>query len=148
MAKKINPKDEKIVELTADLQRMHAEFVNYKNRSEKEKLDAINIGKEHIVEELLPVIDSLYLAFDHTPEQLQTDPWVKGVIGLNKQLTSVLQAIGLERIETLGQVFNHETMEAVSAEDGEGEAIVVNEFRPGYKYCGKVIRPAMVQVKK
>lgn len=148
MAKKLNPKDEKIVELTADLQRMHAEFVNYKNRSEKEKLEAINIGKEHMVEELLPVIDSLYLAFDHAPEDLQNNPWVKGVVGLNKQLNSALQSIGLERIETVGQVFNPETMEAVSSEDGDGEEIVINEVRPGYRYSGKVIRPAMVQVKK
>lgn len=148
MAKKLNSKDEKIVELTADLQRIHAEFVNYKNRSEKEKLEAINIGKEHIVDELLPVIDSLYLAFDHAPEDLLNNPWVKGVVGLNKQLNSALQAIGLERIETVGQVFNPETMEAISAEDGDGEEIVINEVRPGYKYSGKVIRPAMVQVKK
>lgn len=146
MAKKLNPKDEKIIELTNDLQRIHAEFVNYKNRLEREKSEAVSLGKESAIEELLPVIDTLYLAFDHVPNELAVNPWVKGVIGLSKQLSTSLKSLGLERIETLGCVFDPETMEAVSSEDGEGEKVVSLEVRPGYKYSGKVIRPAMVQV--
>jgi len=147
MTKKLNPKDEKIIELTADLQRVHAEFVNFKNRSEREKKEAISLGKESAIEDLLPVVDTLYLALDHVPNNLVDNPWVKGVVGLNKQLASSLKSIGLERIETVGCLFNPETMDAVSSEDGEGEKIVSLEIRPGYKYSGKVIRPAMVQVK-
>lgn len=148
MAKKISSKDEKIIELTADLQRIHAEFVNYKARSEKEKSDSINIGKEHIIEELLPVIDTLYRAFDHAPAKLSDEPWVKGVMGLNKQLTTSLQAIGLEKIITVGQVFNPEFMEAVSVEEGDGQEIVIAEIQSGYKYNGKVVRPALVKVSR
>lgn len=148
MAKKNNPKDEKIIELTADLQRIQAEFVNYKARSEKEKTDAINIGKEHIIDELIPLIDNLYRAFDHAPEKLINDAWVKGILSLNKQLTTSLKAIDLEKIETLGKKFDPEIMEAVSVEDGEGEEIVTAEIQSGYKYNGKVIRPALVKVSR
>lgn len=148
MAKKINPKDEKINELTLDLQRIQADFVNYKARAEKERIDSIGLGKESVIEEFLPVLDSLYRAFDHAPENIMEDSWVKGIMGLKKQLDSSLASLGLERIETVGKSFDPETMEAVSAEEGDGEEIVTAEIRPGYRYSGKVIRPSLVQVKK
>lgn len=149
MPKKSTPKEDKIAELTLDLQRIHAEFINYKSRSEREKADAINIGKEHIITELLPVFDNIHRAFQHMPENLTNDPWVKGIASLEKQLNSTLQSIGLERINTVGEAFSPETMEAVSIEDtGSGEEVVTGELQAGYKYAGRVIRPAMVQVKK
>ena len=149
MPKKTTQKDDQVAELTADLQRVHAEFVNYKVRSEKEKTDAINIGKEHIISELLPVFDNIHRAFQHMPESLADEPWVKGIASLEKQLNSALQSIGLERIKTVGEVFSPETMDAVSVDDAGGsEEIVTTELQAGYKYAGRVIRPAMVQVKR
>lgn len=149
MPKKVDNSIQKINEMTADLQRIQAEFINYKARAEKERQDALSLGKEFIVSELLPVFDNLDRAFQHAPENLQTDPWVKGIMGLEKQLMSSLKSIGLEKIDAVGKAFDPATMEAVSVEEtGGDEEIVTQELQSGYKYAGKIIRPAMVQVKK
>lgn len=149
MPKKINDSQEKIIEITADLQRIQAEFINYKARAEKERQDALGLGKEFIISELLPVFDNLDRAFQHTPENLKNDSWVKGILSLEKQLNSALKSIGLEKIETIGRAFDPTIMEAVSVEDAGGEEeIVTTEIQSGYQYNGRVIRPAMVQVKK
>jgi molecular chaperone GrpE len=149
MPKKVNTDQDKINEITTDLQRVQAEFINYKTRAEKERQDALALGKEFIINELLPVFDNIQRAFNHTPESLKDNPWVKGIMSLEKQLTSTLQSIGLNRIETIEKPFDPITMEAVSVEDlGGEEEIVSTELQAGYIYGGKVIRPAMVQLKK
>lgn len=135
-----------VQELTADIQRIQAEFVNYKARAERDKLDAINIGKEKVIYELLSVFDNIQRAFEHAPEDLLDNLWVKGILSLEKQLSSTLQNIGLTRIKTIGEQFDPNTMEAVSVEDGDGEEIVTAEIQAGYTYKGKIIRPALVKV--
>lgn len=140
------PKGPSVQELTADIQRIQAEFVNYKARAERDKLDAINIGKEKVIYELLSVFDNIQRAFEHAPEDLLDNLWVKGILSLEKQLSSTLQNIGLTRIKTIGEQFDPNTMEAVSVEDGDGEEIVTAEIQAGYTYNGKIIRPALVKV--
>jgi molecular chaperone GrpE len=137
-----------IVELTADLQRLQADFINFKTRAEKERLDALRLGREMAVSELLPVFDNLERAFGHTPEELKDNNWVKGINVLERQLLDVLSNLGLQKIETVGQPFDPKTMEAVSVEDGHGEEIVAEEMQSGYMLGDKVLRPAMVKVKK
>lgn len=140
--------DARVVELTADLQRLQADFINFKTRSEKERLDALKLGREMAVSELLPVFDNLERAFAHTPEDLKDNNWVKGINVLERQLLDVLSNLGLKKIETVGQPFNPSTMEAVSVEEGPGEEIVAEELQSGYMLGDKVLRPAMVKVKK
>ncbi len=140
--------DTKVLELTADLQRLQADFINFKTRAEKERLDALKLGREMAVSELLPVFDNLERAFAHTPEELKDNNWVKGINVLERQLLDVLSNLGLKKIETIGQPFNPSTMEAVSVEDGPGEEIVAEEIQSGYMLGDKILRPAMVKVKK
>jgi len=106
------------IELTANLQRLQADFINYKARAEKERGDAIKMGREMTVSELLPVFDNLERAFAHTPEDLKDNTWVKGVNGLEKQLLDVLSILGLSKIETVGKPFDPNTMEAVGVDEG------------------------------
>lgn len=148
MPKKPTKEDPKIVELTADLQRLQADFINFKARSEKERLDSLRLGREMAVSELLPVFDNLERAFSHTPPELQDNNWVKGVNALEKQLLDVLSNLGLHKVETVGKPFDPSKMEAVSVEDGPGEEIVSEEMQSGYMLGDKVLRPAMVKVKK
>ena len=141
--------NEKVEQLTADLQRLQADFINYKKRAEKERSDALKFGRESAVTELLPVFDSLDRAFSHTPEDLKDNNWVKGINGLEKQLVTVMSELGLTKIETIGMTFDPVTMEAVSIEDGDGDSEVVSEeLQSGYMLDGRVVRPAMVKVKK
>lgn len=148
MPKKPVKESSKVIELTADLQRLQADFINFKARAEKERLDALRLGREMAVSELLPVFDNLERAFAHTPAELQDNNWVKGINVLEKQLLDVLSNLGLKKIETVGQLFDPSKMEAVSVEDGPGEEVVAEEVQAGYMLGDKILRPAMVKVKK
>lgn len=148
MPKKPVKENPKVVELTADLQRLQADFINFKTRAEKERMEALRLGREMAVSELLPVFDNLERAFSHTPPELQDNNWVKGVNALEKQLLDVLSNLGLHKVETVGKPFDPSKMEAVSVEDGPGEEIVSEEMQSGYMLGDKVLRPAMVKVKK
>ncbi len=136
-------KKDKVLELTEDLKRLQADFINFKARAEKERVEAAQAGRERAVIELLPLLDNLERAFQHAPEELTDNLWVKGVLGLEKQLMTLMEDFGLEKIETVGLEFDPNTMEAVSHGDGDA---VSEELRSGYKLGGRVVRPAMVKV--
>ncbi len=148
MPKKPIKENTQVSELTASLQRLQADFINFKTRSEKERGETLRLGREMAVSELLPVFDNLERAFAHTPEELKENTWVKGVNALEKQLLDVLSNLGLQKIGTIGKPFDPRLMEAVSVEDGPGEEVVVEEIQAGYMLGDKVLRPALVKVKK
>jgi molecular chaperone GrpE len=76
--------EEKLSELTQDLQRTHADFENYRKRVETDKLAAREAGKASAILKLLPVIDNIERAIAYTPPELQDNTWVQGVAGLVK----------------------------------------------------------------
>lgn len=139
--------DTKVQELTADLQRLQAEFVNYKRRVEDERIKLIQTGKEQAVIALLPVIDNIERAIAHEPADIKNHVWVQGVTALAKQLDGQLEAIGLKQICDAGQPFDPNRHEAIVMQDGEGETEVVAEvIQAGYQFGDTIIRPAMVKV--
>jgi molecular chaperone GrpE len=144
--KTASPQD-KIAELTGDLQRLQAEFINYKNRAELERGQAVQIGKEQAVVALLPIIDSIERAIEHEPKDIKDHTWVKGITVLAKQLDGQLQAIGLKKIGQLGEVFDPNKHEAVVLDEGEGETEVISGVvQTGYQFGQDVLRPAIVKV--
>jgi molecular chaperone GrpE len=146
-AKKPSKDVDAIAELTADLQRIQADFVNFKRRSEEEKLRYAQSGKQLAVQQLLPVIDNLGRALNNVPKDLVKNEYVKGVQAIAKQLDKGLENIGVTKIVTTNAEFNPELMEAVSMEDGEGETeVVIEELQPGYTMDEIVIRHAIVKV--
>lgn len=134
-------KDAKILELTTDLQRMRADFENYRKQTEIQKEQAIEISKFATIMKFLPMLDDIDKAFDFYPKEL--DP-------LRKSFSKTLNELKLAKINSEEDVeFNPEFHEAVMMEDGDGEKEVIAEtLRPGYTYDGKVARTAMVKVKK
>lgn len=141
--------NEKIEELTQDLQRLQAEFINYKRRSEEEKAQAISIGKQQSIIALLPVLDNIERALKHQPAELSDNPWVKGIASLASQLEGQLNAIGLKKIGNKDEVFDPNLHEAVSMDDKPGETeIILDVMQTGYMFGEIVIRPAMVVVTK
>jgi molecular chaperone GrpE len=137
----------KIAELTADLQRLQAEFINYKNRAELERTQAVQIGKEQAVVALLPIIDSIERAIEHEPKDIKDHTWVKGITVLAKQLDGQLEAIGLKKIGQLGEVFDPNKHEAVVLDDVEGETEVISGVvQTGYQFGQDILRPAIVKV--
>lgn len=148
-APKPDKKDEKIIELTNDLQRVQADFENYRRRVEVEKESARKAGANKAVLDLLPVIDNIDRAIAYVPGEIIELPWVKGIISLTKQLDKTLSKLGVQRIDaTEGTVFDPELHQAVQFdEDADGEKeIVAEELQPGYLLDGRPIRHTMVRV--
>jgi molecular chaperone GrpE len=133
-------------ELTADLQRVQADFINYRTRMEEDKQRIITGAKAATIMKLLPVIDNIERAVAHVPAELEDNQWAKGVSSLGKNLEKSLADLGLVRIVAKGQPFDPNLHEAISAE-GEGEHEVVSEeLRAGYLLDGQVVRHSMVKV--
>lgn len=147
--KKKSDENQKIAELTADLQRLQAEFINYKNRTTKDKEFAVEFGKEQAVSSLLPILDNLERAIAHEPADIKDHAWVKGVGAVVKQLETQLKTIGLVKIGKIGDEFNPDYHEAVSMQDGEGDReVIIGVAQTGYILDDRVIRHAIVQVGK
>jgi molecular chaperone GrpE len=147
--KKKVPKTDKVAELTEDLKRIQADFVNYKRRAEEDQIRSANSGKYVVVQQLLPVLDNVLRAINHAPEDLKDNEYVKGVQSIAKQIESALANVGVGKIDALNADFDPQLMEAVSMEDGEGEKeVVIEVMQEGYVMGDQVIRHAMVKVGK
>lgn len=139
--------EQKLGEITEDLQRVQADFVNYKRRAEEDQRRAVAIGREGTIAALLPTIDNIERALTHVPDELKSHEFIKALQAVAKQLEKDLLAMGVKHIDTVGQEFDPETMEAVLMEDGEGDKeIVIEELQGGYTLEGVVIRHALVKV--
>lgn len=121
-----------------------ADYQNLSKQVLKEKQEFAKFATEDFLEDLLPVYDHLKLSLKGLDEKEKNNAWVEGVTYVLKQFKDVLASKGISEIETIGQKFSHETMEAL---EGEGDT-VASEVKPGYKLHDKVIRPAKVIVKK
>jgi len=128
-----------------DLQRLAAEFENFRKRSERERLEIMQRASQRVVEALLPVLDSFDGAFAHDPQTPGEELLKKGVTGTFHQLMEILQREGLEAIAAAGQPFDPEIHEAVSGGIGD-ELVVSTELRRGYRLHDRVVRPTMVVV--
>ena len=134
-----------IEELKNQLLRLQADFVNYKNRTEREKSNSIILANEGLILKLLPVLDNFNRAFTHVNVEDET---VKGFVMIKEQFEAILQSEMVEEIESDGAVFDPNLHNAVMTEskDGVDSGIVLETFEKGYKIKDKVIRPSMVKV--
>ena len=141
--------ESRVEELTADLQRLQADFANYKRRSTEEQTQLMQVAKVNVVTTILPLLDNVDRALNHVPEELADNAWAKGVAGVAKQAQEVLRQLGVEKIEAHGQEFDPRYHEAIGFEDGEGEhEVVIEELQSGYRLGDQVLRPSMVKVGK
>lgn len=147
-SKQSDDSQQKIEELTADLQRIRADFENYRKRVDADKANLTELTKAATVIKLLPVIDTIERAIMHTPAELAENPWVQGVTSMAKNLDKSVKEFGLSRIvASAGTAFDPHLHEAVMMQDGEGEQeVIVEELRSGYLLNGNVVRPSMVKV--
>ena len=120
------------------LKRLQADFENYKKRVLKQQTEHLERAAEGLVGKLLPVLDTFDLAMKHGGDGLDQ---VQG------QLIAALEKEGLERIDPLGKPFDPNESEAVAHEEGDGGPVVSEVMRTGYRFKGKLLRPAMVKVK-
>ncbi|HEX6461641.1 MAG TPA: nucleotide exchange factor GrpE [Candidatus Saccharimonadales bacterium] len=141
--------EQQLGELTLDLQRTRADFENYRKRVDTDINRAREAGRRTAILKLLPVIDNIERATQHTPKELADNKWVQGIESLAKNLEKSLEALGVKRIEASpGTPFNPELHEAIQAEDGEGEEVVIEELQAGYMLDGSVMRHSLVKVSR
>jgi molecular chaperone GrpE len=145
MVKKPSKKEQELID---DLQRLRADFENYRKQVDNDKLRLSELTKAATIMKLLPVVDTIERAAAHAPAELADNKWAQGVVGLVKTLEKALGELHLTRIEANpGTPFDPNLHEAVMMEEGEGEhEVVAEELRAGYKLGDQVIRPSMVKV--
>ncbi len=130
------------------LQRLQAEFLNYKRRVEKERLELSILFKSELAGLLLPVIDDFERMLNHADEK--HNELLKGVKLIYQKLMDILKEQGLTLIDAKGHSFDpriHEAMLIENIENGE-DNIVAEEWRKGYFFNDRLLRPAQVKVLK
>ena len=127
------------------LQRIQADFDNFRRRNASIRLDSYEEGKRDTVKELLPALDNLERALDAIPTENAS--LREGIAMVQRQMLDSLKKLGLEEVES-DCVFDPTKHEAVMREKVEGkesgEIVVV--FQKGYRMGGRIIRHCMVKV--
>lgn len=132
-------------ERLSDLQRLQAEYVNYRRRVERDRDVARDVAVAGVLEALLPVLDDVHLARQHG--DLESGPFAAIV----DKLEATLARLGLSRYGESGETFDptvHEALMHAQVELAEGttEPTVVQVLQPGYRVGERVLRAARVAV--
>lgn len=132
-------------ERLADLQRVQAEYVNYKKRIERDREAQKDATTARVLESLLPVLDDIYLAREHG--DLEDTPFEK----IADKLQATLTRLGLTPFGAVGEPFDpthHEALMHIEAEVPEGAegTTIVQVMQPGYRLGDRMVRPARVAV--
>ena len=131
------------------LQRLQAEFENYRKRVLREQTQAVELAARPVIQRLLEVLDDFDLALMHAQDRPDFDRFLHGVELVFAKLVDTLRAEGLERIDAQGKPFDPELHEALmQTGNGEGDPVVADVLRPGYTLKGRVLRPAGVRVER
>lgn len=143
-------RDVEILNLKDTLQRLQADFNNYRRRSEKEKSEISIYANEKIILEMLSVIDNMERAIDACDASEKESGIFQGVEMVMKQLVSTLNKFGLQEISANDCEFDPNIHYAVAQEELEeiDSNKVIETYQKGYKLSNKVIRPSMVKVSK
>ncbi|GAB4308373.1 MAG: hypothetical protein Kow0019_04800 [Methanobacteriaceae archaeon] len=145
--KKIEEKDKKIEDYISQLQRLQADFENYKKQNEKRQQDIVQYANEVLILKLLDVYQDFERAMENckTVEDLQA-----GLKIIYNKLKEILEKEGLEEIPALGEKFDpfkHEALMTENHEDFEN-GMITDELSKGYKLKDKVIKYSKVKVCK
>ncbi|MFC2005711.1 nucleotide exchange factor GrpE [Chloroflexota bacterium] len=136
---------EKSENYLANWQRVEADFINYKQRSEQEKGEIGRFARSALMLSLLPVLDDLERAFASLPADLAEVSWLEGIRLIERKLRASLEEQGLSLIKAAGEPFDPHFHEAIRQDRGR-EGIVIEEVQRGYKFHDMVIRPSRVVV--
>ncbi|MEZ5101393.1 MAG: nucleotide exchange factor GrpE [Thermoleophilia bacterium] len=128
-----------------DLQRVAAEFDNFRKRSVRDREALVARATEQLVRELLPVLDDLERALEHGARH-EGDKLTEGVALVHRQLDAILRKEGLTEIEASGQFDPHVHEALLSQPSEEDEGTILQIVQKGYRLGDVVVRPARVVV--
>lgn len=146
---KREPSAEEVPNYLDQLQRLQAEFINYKKRVENEKLELSGYVKSLFMQNILPVVDDLErLVLHHEDEETCS---LEAVQLIYKKFLKILADEGMENLNAEGTLFDPEIHEAVAVEEidnPDDDGKVLAEWQKGYVLRGRLIRPSRVKVGK
>jgi molecular chaperone GrpE len=130
-----------VATLTSDLQRLQAEYANYRKRVERDRAVAHESAIGAVLTELLALLDDVDRAEQHGELS-------GGFKAVADQLNSITSRIGLEKYGTEGEAFDPQIHEALMHEESADVAVATASkiLQPGYKYKERILRPARVAV--
>ena len=133
-------------------QRARADYSNAQKELEETKTRAKSLAEEQLLEELVPVLDSFYYAFNNKEAWEAVDAnWRQGIEYIHSQLKGVLEAHHLSAFEDLGKSFDplrHQAVTEIETENETQAGTIASVLKPGYLYRDSVLRPATVSVYK
>ena len=137
-------------EYLAGWQRTQADFVNYKKQEAERLKKMVEYANLDLVLKILLILDNFDLAEKNLSKELKDDKNVFGILQIKAQILDFLKNLKIEEIKAVGVKFDpnfHEAIEEIECKDKES-GIVAEEIQKGYKFQGRVIRPARVKVVK
>jgi len=146
--KLVQEKDNLSKEYLKHLERLQADFDNYKKRQEKNQRDFIEFANEGLINNLLSVVDNLERALDSIENDKDIKAIKEGINSTLKEFRNILHKEGVKPMQSIGHRFDPYKHEAVMRIDTDkySEDTITEEFRKGYYIKSKVLRPAMVKV--
>lgn len=143
--------EEALVEASRNLdgwQRSKAEFINYRNRIEREQARMNEDSAARVIKRFLPVVDDLHRALQDRPQGNAGAQWAEGIELIYRKLLNILENEGVTQMEALGQFFDpnlHEAISQVESPDHESGQII-EIIQQGYMIGERVLRAALVRV--
>lgn len=141
--------EEKYAELNDKFIRIHAEFDNFRRRTNKEKLDIISTANSGVLKDLIPVIDDFERAIANNEKIDDLASVKEGFQLIFNKFKTTLEAKGLKEMKSVGEVFDSEVHEAIAnipAPKKKDKGKVIEAVEKGYYLNEKVIRYAKVVV--
>jgi len=138
-------------EYLATMQRVAAEFDNFRKRTDRDRLDLVQRATQRLVTELLPSLDNFDAALAYEPLTPSEEKILDGMRSTRGQLLDTLKSEGLEPIAAVGEPFDPAVHEAVSGPSdgaGDGDLVVATQLRRGYMLGGRVLRATLVTVER
>lgn len=148
--KVLEEKEEMIKSLQERVLYLQADFENFKRIKNKEKQDVLKFGNEELIKAMLPVIDNLERAVEHSAQTNDTKGIREGIVIVLNEFFKVLEKFGATRIDSLGEKFDpnyHEAFFQEERNDVEPDTVTL-EHQKGYLLNGRLLRPAMVSISK
>jgi molecular chaperone GrpE len=132
---------DEVASLTADLQRLQAEYANYRKRVDRDRASAAEYSVASVLSEFLPVLDDLDRAEQH-------GELTGGFKAIADRITAITSKLGLEKFAEVGVAFDPAIHEALvhNTSSDVSETTATEILQPGYKYKERVIRAARVAV--
>jgi molecular chaperone GrpE len=127
--------------------RTAADFDNYVKRQQRDRQKQDADIRIRVIRKVLPALDDMNRALKNTPTNLVDDPWVQGIILIERKLGAILDDLEAKPIEAVGKLFDPAFHEAVMTEASElPEGTILEEYNKGYILAGQVVRATTVKV--